>query len=146
MGNPWNTIEPPSAAAVAEACERWAWRRALAEQAEAEAGGLDRTVSVLKTGKAAPRPDAARRKSLEAKLAGQKSAFYRRAASSASSLDDDGELRAAPAGARAASADGFTHVAAAAAGGRTPRKSSLLAAATSAASAGAQKLKSLSRG
>ena len=56
MGNPWNTIEPPSAAAVAEACERWAWRRALAEQAEAEAGGLDRTVSVLKTGKAAPRP------------------------------------------------------------------------------------------
>ena len=143
MGNPWNTIEPPSAAAVAEACERWAWRRALAEQAEAEAGGLDRTVSVLKTGKAAPRPDAARRRSLEAKLAGQKSAFYRRAASSASSLDDDGELRAAPAGARAASADGFTHVPAT--GGRTPRKSSLLAAATSAASAGAQKLKSLSR-
>ena len=136
--------QPPSAAAVAR--RRWAWRRALAEQAEAEAGGLDRTVSVLKTGKAAPRPDAARRKSLESKLAGQRSAFYRRAASSASSLDDDGELRAAPAGARAASADGFTHVAApSAAGGRTPRKSSLLAAATSAASAGAQKLKSLSR-
>ena len=74
-GNPGNTMEPPSAAAVAEACERWAWRRALAEQAEAEAGGLDRTVSVLKTGKAAPRPDAARRKSIESKLAGQRSAF-----------------------------------------------------------------------